>query len=1049
MRSGRQSLGGSVLRDSNRMGIRSASPSTRRRVSFGGVGLNGGSDIDNDMNGVNSSSSSIEPKKDRRAMLEEWKARNRLPTNPASAGIHSVDKENDSSVNVNATASINTNSSLPLPPPATANINVNVEGTTALERFRMRKKQREQRQMMHTLPLPPAIPGDRSVASTCASTVASNDDDSDRPTTAPGSGTSSICFDDTPSSSSSSYISSGRRSMSLRSGRRMTISGGARRNLHNISSTTTTGGGVSGRSRKSMTPARISQHMMNMNQAMNVSISTESTTIVDSTTSAAASSSSSLALTTSSLPITPGKQSLISSDRHEDGTGETSTTDIIPTTEATESSSAMTSIIEHDTNTSTSTITNQMEENGPGLRSRILLMEQRIHKLEQEKIALSMSKAPLEARLRQKEDQWMKDQTKYEQEIASLMNTNKIETDKLKRKENELEELQIENNRLVFEMRKQKTEAEVAAANNAVNESMSGEGMLYGYGGSVVVSCSGEDNSSDMMWGRQLQNDRDVTEYKEKLRTAEEEIKALRLEKVSIESEVNATNMELSSLLRDFDSLQEEYEVMQAQQNSNGDAEIQLEELSKEHTATLALLNATSGELASLRSESKFEMEQKEKEWNAEKEKMLFEMSVLKTRVNTRTREEEEGEEEDEAVLRARIEEKDRRIEQLEMQVLEGEQIRRAMHNKIQELRGNIRVFVRTRPFLPGDNGGTSSSLDLHPDGENMSIECKAKSHGFKFDKVFPPSSGQDAVFDEVSEFVQSALDGYHVCLFSYGQTGSGKTHTMQGSGSGAMRGIIPRAVEQILNQAKAMRKQKWKFTIMASFLEIYNEELKDLLVNMNGATVTQSSGVATRNQSQSNKLTIRRERNGKSYVAGLKKINIDTEDAEEGMQCLKNLMAAAARARSVASTQMNAVSSRSHSVFMLHLSGKNEDSGTAVEGALNLCDLAGSERLDRSGAGNDAKRLKETQAINKSLSCLGDVFTALSSGSSHVPFRNSKLTYLLQDCLSGDGKALMFVNLSPTLKSSHESLCSLRFAQRVNQVELGKATKNISYSRS
>ena len=158
--------------------------------------------------------------------------------------------------------------------------------------------------------------------------------------------------------------------------------------------------------------------------------------------------------------------------------------------------------------------------------------------------------------------------------------------------------------------------------------------------------------------------------------------------------------------------------------------------------------------------------------------------------------------------------------------------------------------------------------------------------------------------------------------------------------------------------------------------------------------------------------------------------------------------MESAARSRSVACTKMNSQSSRSHSVFMLHLRGYNEDSGAVVQGALNLCDLAGSERLDRSGAGADAKRLKETQAINKSLSCLGDVFNALATGASHVPYRNSKLTYLLQDCLSGDGKALMFVNLSPTFESSNESLCSLRFAQRVNAVELGKPTKNIQYSK-
>jgi len=286
---------------------------------------------------------------------------------------------------------------------------------------------------------------------------------------------------------------------------------------------------------------------------------------------------------------------------------------------------------------------------------------------------------------------------------------------------------------------------------------------------------------------------------------------------------------------------------------------------------------------------------------------------------------------------------------------------------------------------------------------------------------------------------VQSALDGYNVCLFSYGQTGSGKTHTMQGSGNGCMRGVIPRAVEQILEQAKKLQSQKWSFALSASYLEIYNEELKDLLVSI---SKKQSSG------GKENKLSIKRSREGKSYVDGLTETKIETTDAGAGMQQLNTLMAAAARSRSVASTKMNAQSSRSHSVFMLHLHGYNEETGAVVQGSLNLCDLAGSERLDRSGANSDMKRLRETQAINKSLSSLGDVFTALGNRASHVPFRNSKLTYLLQDCLSGDGKALMFVNLSPTTKSSGESLCSLRFAQRVNQVELGKPTKHIQYKK-
>jgi kinesin family protein C1 len=487
--------------------------------------------------------------------------------------------------------------------------------------------------------------------------------------------------------------------------------------------------------------------------------------------------------------------------------------------------------------------------------------------------------------------------------------------------------------------------------------------------------------------------------------------------------------------------------------SQNSEAEIQLQVLTTEHTAMTAQLNATCADLEEVKTRAKAEMKSKEERWKDLESKLRFEISVLKSRVGQFAKEEDgdSAAEEDPAILKARIEEKDRRIADLEEKLLSGEQQRRALHNRIQELRGNIRVYVRTRPFLPNDGASSSaagrqSSIDILPDGESLTIQGKhvGEGHAFKFDKVFAPSTGQDVVFEEVSEFVQSALDGYHVCLFSYGQTGSGKTHTMQGSGYGAMRGIIPRAVEQILSQAGMMHSQRWTFTMKASFLEIYNEELRDLLVMVNSDGSSKQRD--TNPPKSAPKLAIKRNLEGKSYVDGINMVDIDVTNKANGIAQLEAVMAAASRARSVATTKMNAQSSRSHSVFMLHLCGSNEESGTTVQGALNLCDLAGSERLDRSGAASDAQRLKETQAINKSLSCLGDVFTHLSNGSKHIPFRNSKLTYLLQDCLSGDGKALMFVNLSPTLESSNESLCSLRFAQRVNQVELGKATKHVQY---
>lgn len=651
---------------------------------------------------------------------------------------------------------------------------------------------------------------------------------------------------------------------------------------------------------------------------------------------------------------------------------------------------------------------------GAGLLSQMERMKRRLEQLEKEKIDLSMSKAPLEARFAQKEDIWNKERARLLQEIES----SKVA---LREADEKYRDLQVQYDRAYDECIQLRQEVRKA-------------------------SSSRHNSNDNSLWSRQLQNDRDLAEMKDKLRAAEEEINSIRLAKASLEKELHGTRIELSCLERNYEELKAEYDELAAQTSENNEAEIKLQVLKEEHIATSAALNAVYADLDATKARAEAAMEAKEESHKKEIEQLQFDLSVMKTRaskvqidVNASQLMAEDFE--DEAVLRARIEERDKRILELESQLLQGEQLRRQMHNAIQELRGNIRVFVRTRPFLPGDNQSNDSPVDVSPDGESLTIVDRRNGSllDFKFDKVFPPSAGQELVFDEISDFIQSALDGYHVCLFSYGQTGSGKTHTMQGCGNGTMRGVIPRAVEKILTQARLLTQQKWNFTISASFLEIYNENLRDLLVSMKDDGISSSK--------TSDKLSIKRDRDGKSYVDGLTSIPIDTNDEMIGIEQLEAIMKAAARSRSVASTNMNSQSSRSHSVFMLHLNGRNDECGTSVNGALNLCDLAGSERLDRSGAGSDSTRLKETQSINKSLSCLGDVFNALATGASHVPYRNSKLTYLLQDCLSGDGKALMFVNLSPTTASSSESLCSLRFAQRVNQVELGKATKHVQYS--
>jgi len=365
------------------------------------------------------------------------------------------------------------------------------------------------------------------------------------------------------------------------------------------------------------------------------------------------------------------------------------------------------------------------------------------------------------------------------------------------------------------------------------------------------------------------------------------------------------------------------------------------------------------------------------------------------------------------------------RIQTLEVQLRESHVERRRMHNTIQELRGNVRVFVRIRPFLPGDGVGNETEPCIIPKNENSLIIPKKNGeyNHFSYDRVFAPSASQETIFQEVSELVQSALDGYNVCLFSYGQTGSGKTHTMQGSGLGQMRGIIPRAIEQVGRYKEQLELEGWKYSMNVSFLEIYNETIRDLLRN---------------ERSNELKHEIKVDQQGRRTVTDLTLTPLEPTNLNE----IEEVMRLASKHRSVASTDMNNHSSRSHSVFTLHLTAIHPEQRKSIKGVLNLVDLAGSERLNRSGAVGD--RAKEAMSINKSLSSLTNVFVSIGKKASHIPFRNSKLTYLLQPSLSGDGKTLMITNVSPTEESVQETICALRFASNVNKCELGKPKRSI-----
>ncbi|KAM0496861.1 hypothetical protein ACHAPB_007046 [Verticillium nonalfalfae] len=364
--------------------------------------------------------------------------------------------------------------------------------------------------------------------------------------------------------------------------------------------------------------------------------------------------------------------------------------------------------------------------------------------------------------------------------------------------------------------------------------------------------------------------------------------------------------------------------------------------------------------------------------------------------------------------------------------LIKEETERRILFNKYQELKGNIRVMCRVRPVL-GEGEGEGAKITFPDDRTSAEIALQGaeettamgrvsrKTFNFEFDRVFAPAALNQDVFDEISQLVQSALDGYNVCIFCYGQTGSGKTHTMSSED-----GMIPRATHMIYDTITKLKAKSWTYTMEGSFIEVYNEELNDLLA----PTSRESDGRGRR-------LEIRHDEARKqTTVAHCKTVALDSADKVEAM------LAQAQSNRSVAATKSNERSSRSHSVFILKLVGHNASTGERCEGTLNLVDLAGSERLKQSGA--EGERMKETQSINKSLSCLGDVIEALGRGSGHVPYRNSKLTHLLQYSLGGNSKTLMFVMVSPLETHLKETLTSLRFATKVHNTHIGtaKATK-------
>lgn len=327
----------------------------------------------------------------------------------------------------------------------------------------------------------------------------------------------------------------------------------------------------------------------------------------------------------------------------------------------------------------------------------------------------------------------------------------------------------------------------------------------------------------------------------------------------------------------------------------------------------------------------------------------------------------------------------------------------------------------------------TKQTLELtEPRKDRGGLKERRKKWKFGFDRVFHQENRQEDIWAGAEPLVQSAVDGFHVCMFAYGQTNSGKTHTMIGDAHN--RGIIPRAVAKLFAAKKEIEQRRVgqaSVDITVELLEVYNEEVRDLLDDNAGP-----QGQLLRLKLSSNE--------------AVGNVKVNAQDEREVARVLQ----LAQERRCVKATNSNAESSRSHLLFTIHFGVSSTTSdgrgGDSVEhirsGCLHIIDLAGSERVDKSGS--HGTLLTEAKYINTSLSALALVIEKLqakkksAAAGQHIPYRDSKLTYLLRNSLGGDSKTLAIVCCSPHQAHFQESLNSIRFAAKASKVELKEANK-------
>ena len=331
----------------------------------------------------------------------------------------------------------------------------------------------------------------------------------------------------------------------------------------------------------------------------------------------------------------------------------------------------------------------------------------------------------------------------------------------------------------------------------------------------------------------------------------------------------------------------------------------------------------------------------------------------------------------------------------------------------------NINVFCRFRPLNDLEKTFGMEEICDFSSGTAVTFHSSQEKniYSFNFDKIFPPNSTQKEIYEDgAKDIIDSVLSGYNGTIIAYGQTGSGKTYTMEGKiADETTKGIIPRMIEHIFNYI--FNNENIEFLLKVSIVEIYQEKIRDLL-NLN------------KSKSNNNlNLNIRED--------NLKGINI--EGLSEYYVCspeeIISLLEIGNNNRAQSFTNMNEHSSRSHFIFILKIFQNNRKEETSKNSKLVMVDLAGSEKVSKSGV--EGQTLEEAKIINKSLTTLGRVINNLTDGKSmHIPYRESKLTRVLQESLGGNSKTSLIITCSPSIYNECESLSTLRFGERAKKIK-------------